>query len=395
MKTESFYDVLGVSKEASDDEIKKAYRKLALKYHPDKYDGDVKDGEAKFKKITEAYTYLSDPEKRKQYDTFGTVDDLPQMPDIQEIFKNIFNMDNGGGGDPFGGIFGGHPHGGGNPFSFMFGGQHNPFADAPPVHQEDIVHVKITLSEVRNGTNKKIEYNVVDICTPCNGSGAVDPSDIVTCVRCQGKGMITQQINPFVITTCKCPSCNGGCRMIKSGRECLSCKGSKFIRLKKVIDVKLPKGIIDGQSFPISGKGNYNNQTKRNNDLVLLFQYSLPSDIECTVDPDMNVNVTIPIKLEDMLCGLERTINLYGTPMTLYTTGYVRPNKKHVAKGYGLPKKLNGDYANADLIISLKVDLSDDYRRLNKYNDVFLKIFKKNNTGKLPEDAYHIADTQE
>jgi len=386
MKKESFYDVLGVAKDASDEEIRKAYRKLALIYHPDKYEGDPKEGEARFKQITEAYSYLSDPEKRKQYDTFGTVDDLPQMPDINEIFKNIFNMD--GGHDPFSGFFGG----GGNPFSFMFG--QNQFAEHNQ-QSEDIVHVKISLQEVRIGTNKKIEYNVIDLCSSCNGSGAIDPNDVVTCIRCQGKGVITQQLNPFVLTTSKCPSCNGCCRIIKCGRECSTCKGAKLVRNKKVIDVKLPKGIVDGQSFPIQGKGNFNSQTKRHNDLVLLFQYHMPDNLKCSIDNDMNVHVTVDIKLDDLLCGFTRELKLYDTPITFYTTGYVRPTKRHIITGYGLPKKINGEYQNADILVSLNIDLTEDYRRLNKYNDVFLKLFKRNPVPALneSEERHHITDS--
>lgn len=371
MKRESFYDILGVAKNASEDDIKKAYRKLALKFHPDKYEGDPKDGETRFKQITEAYTYLSDAEKRQQYDMFGTVDDLPQMPDINDIFKNIFtgmdSQDHSFGGNFF--------QGGGNPFSFMFGQSADPFGN--DASSEDVLHVKISLSEVRNGTNKKIEYTVVDICSTCNGCGACDPSEIITCMKCQGKGMVTQQLNPFVLTTMKCPSCNGCCRMIKPGKECSSCKGAKMIKVKKVLEVKLPKGIVDGQSYPIQGRGNFNSRTKRHNDLVLLFQYIFPTDLVCSIDHQMNVHLTLNIKLDELLCGFSRKVNLYGSPVEIVTTGYVHPCKQHTIKGHGLPRKVNNEYVNGDVIVQIHLDLSEDYVRLNKYTDVFLKLFKR------------------
>lgn len=370
MANHDLYNTLGVPKTASDEEIKKAYRKLALKFHPDKYSGDNrKEAEEKFKEMTHAYNYLSDPAKRKQYDTFGTMDGDMQtsMPDLSDMFKNMFAQT--GAEDMFGGA--------GHPFSFMFGGTRpDPFGQES---SEDILHVKVTLGEVRDGTTKKVDYGVLDICSGCRGIGAMDESDIIVCMKCGGKGQIAQQINPFVISTARCPSCAGNGKMTKAGKECSTCKGSKFMRYRKAMDVKISRGISDGHSFVVAGKGNINPRTRKYNDLVLLFQYSLPAGYNVKVDEHANVHVNVTVKLDELLCGFVKTVNLYGENIHLQTSGYVNPNECLKVVGMGLPKKTGSGEATgcSDLVVHIGVDMSEDYSRLRKYTDVFTKLFKR------------------
>lgn len=354
---ESLYDILEVSRDISQEDLKKQYRKLALKHHPDKHASDPEarqKAEATFKKISEAYAVLSDENKRQQYDQFGTVEDIPPMPDMNDIFSQMF------------GNFAGR-----DPFSFMFGG---------PQHQQnsiEVVKVGITLQEVYNGAKKTVSFNVNEECSTCNGTGAQDgESSIINCLVCKGRGVITHQLAPFMITQQTCPSCNGNGKMIKDGKKCTTCNGNKLCSNTKSVDIKLPRGIPNNYQHKLDSKGSYNVNTKKNNDVVFLFNYIYPKDHNInSIDDDGNIHVTIDIKLDELLCGFKRVLNIYGKDLVMYSKGYINPSKKIVLRKHGLPiykKDVCGD-----LIISISVVYTDDVNKFNKYHDVFLKIFKK------------------
>lgn len=358
MASENLYDILGVNKTATPEEIKKAYRRKAVELHPDKAQDNKEEAEAKFKKVAEAYSILSDEDKRRQYDTLGTVGDIPPMPDINDIFKSMFGMHMNmgmGGMDPFGmgGMFGGKPHRG-------------------PI--TETIGVEISLEDVYKGCTKRVEYNIQDMCSSCKGLGVGEPKDIIKCMGCGGKGMVTQMINPIMMSTTMCGSCGGRGKMIKQGKECHTCKGSKTVRSMRVIELKLPKGVHQGFGQKVDGKASWDVESEQYNDLLVAFNL-VNNDKHIIIDDNHNLFVTMPVKLEEVICGFTRTLNLYGTPLTFKSSGFANPNKEYKFDGMGLPKFRKS--VPGDLIIKLQVDWDAiDVSRVSKYLDVFSKIFK-------------------
>ena len=238
-----YYEVLGVSKTASDSELKSAYRKLAKKYHPDVNPGD-KEAEAKFKEATEAYSVLSDAEKRRQYDQFG-----------HAAFEQ-----GGGGAGGFGGFdFNGADMGDifGDIFGDLFGGGGRRRANNGPMKGANLrARVNITFEEAVFGCDKELEIVLKDECTTCHGTGAKPGTQPETCGKCGGKGKIAytqQSILGMVRNVQPCPDCHGTGKIIKE--KCPDCYGTGYISTKKTIEVTIPAGIDNGQCVRIQGKG--------------------------------------------------------------------------------------------------------------------------------------------
>lgn len=236
-----YYEVLGVSKGASDDELKKAYRKVAKKYHPDLHPND-KEAEEKFKEVNEAYGVLSDAEKRSRYDQFGHAGVDP-------------NFGAGGGGAGFGGFDFGDIFGdifGGGFGGFGGGGRRN-----GPVRGRDVRQVvDITFEEAAFGTKKKLSITKQEKCSACGGSGAKAGTSPVTCTRCGGSGQVKTQVRTplgYMTNIGTCPECNGNGKIIKD--PCKECRGTGKVRKNSVIEVDIPAGIDNGQTIQISGKG--------------------------------------------------------------------------------------------------------------------------------------------
>lgn len=375
MSREDLYEVLGVSRGASAEEIKKAYRKLALKHHPDKNPDNRAEAELEFKKITRAYGILSDAAKRQHYDQTGMVDDDGSggmnMPNVHDILREMF----GGGG--MGGMGGGGMPGGGHgfdPFSFMFGGggMHPPGGHPHGPHPTDVTDVHVSMTDIFNGTTKKMDYEILDLCHVCAGTGAIDPSDVIKCMRCNGEGMVSQQMGPFMMACSPCPSCHGGKSAIKNGRHCTNCKGRKLGYYRKAFDLKIPKGVPNNHHFVLEGKGGYNQQAKRHNNLTLVFKHVI--DPGFRVDEHGNVHMDVNIKMEDQFCGFTHPFKLYDKQYTLVSTRYMNPDKPRHVKDLGFPAFKKGKHA--DLVVHFKVESSDEIK-MAKYQEVFHKIFRK------------------
>ncbi len=366
---EDLYSILKVSKDASPDDIKKAFRKLAIEYHPDKNNGD-KQREEMFKKIGEAYSILSDPDKKRQYDQFGTINPGGQggVPvDLNDILKSMFG-DMMGGGVQMGGI----PMGGGFSFMFMDGG--DPFGNfngfqPKKKNEADIVDIDIDICDIYYGNNKKVEFEMLELCEKCNGSGAYDQSQIIKCITCNGQGSITQQIGPFFMQKMTCQSCMGKGNMIK--RPCSMCKGEKCVYNKKVFELKIPKGIPNNYEIKMEKKGSYSQTTKQQKDMIFKFKYKI--DVPYELD-DINVIYTVDLTIDELLGGFQKQIILYKDPITLSSEKYFNPTNPIIIKEkglYNIKKQKTGDlYLKFNIIFT-------DCERLGKYNEVLQKILKR------------------
>jgi molecular chaperone DnaJ len=266
MAKRDYYDVLGVTRGADADEIKKAYRKMAIKYHPDKNEGD-KAAEEKFKEAAEAYEVLSSAEKRQRYDQFGHAANASSpngggygggsmnMDDIFSQFGDIF----GGGGGAFEGFFGGGRQGGGG----------RRVARGSNLR----IKVRLTLEEIANGAEKKIKVNKQILCKTCDGSGAKDKSSFSTCKTCGGQGSVRRVTNTILgqmQTTSTCPTCNGEGSTITS--KCTVCHGDGVVRGEETITINVPAGVSEGMQLSMSGKGNAAPRGGVPGDLIILIE---------------------------------------------------------------------------------------------------------------------------
>lgn len=269
-----YYEVLGVSKEATDQEIKKAYRVLAKKYHPDANPGD-KEAEEKFKEATEAYAVLSDKEKREKYDRYGAAAFDPSaggtsgfegfnFGDLNDIFGDLFGF--GGGG------FGG--------FSDIFGGGTRYGEPSGATRGEDMqATMELTFKEAVFGCTKKLTLSMWDTCPDCHGTGAAPGSSPETCPQCKGQGRVRTQQRTFMgmmESVHVCPSCGGTGKIIKD--KCPKCSGQGRVRKQKTIEVNVPAGVDVGQRMRLSGAGEAGRNGGPNGDLYVLFNVKSSPD---------------------------------------------------------------------------------------------------------------------
>jgi len=241
-----YYEVLGVSKGASDDEIKKAYRKMAKEYHPDLHPGD-KEAEAKFKEVGEAYEVLSDAQKKSRYDQFGHAGVDPNFGAGGGGWGGGVNVDFGDIGDIFSSFFGSGFGGGGR--------RQNP--NAPRQGSDAGVNVFVSFEEAARGTKKKVSVERICTCDECGGNGAKKGTSPVNCPQCGGSGQVArQQRTPFGVmqTQSACPRCQGRGRIVEN--PCTACNGQGRVRRKTEVGVNIPAGIDDGQVITIPGHGN-------------------------------------------------------------------------------------------------------------------------------------------
>lgn len=292
-----YYEVLGVGKSAGEDEIKKAYRSLAKKYHPDMNPGD-KDAEVKFKEVNEAYAVLSDSEKRAKYDQFGHA---------------AFDPSAGGGFGGFGG-FGGGDFDFGDIFSSFFGGGGGGSSRSRqnmPIDGDDIgARITISFDEAAFGTKKEISFARVENCPDCSGRGAKSESDIETCSECRGTGrvMVKQQtILGFMQTQRTCQSCRGAGKIIK--KPCSNCNGKGRIKINKKLEVNIPAGIDDRQNIVLRGQGSAGVNGGSNGDLIIEVRVKEDRIFERSGN---NIYCEVPISFAEAALGAEIDVPVLG-----------------------------------------------------------------------------------
>ncbi|GAB1449798.1 molecular chaperone DnaJ [Bacteroidota bacterium] len=360
MEKRDYYEVLGVSRSASADEIKKAYRQMAIKYHPDKNPGD-KSAEDKFKEAAEAYEVLSDPQKKANYDRFGHQrmggpgggGHHMNMDDIFSQFGDIF-----GDGNPFESFFGG-------------GGGGRGRGTRQRVGTNLRVKVKLTLQEIATGVEKKIRVNKQVACSSCSGSGAKDKSSFKTCGTCGGAGQVRKVTQTFLgqmATTSTCPTCNGEGNVITN--NCTSCRGTGRMEGEETITVKIPAGVADGMQMNISGKGNAPERGGIPGDLHVLFE-----EIK---DPILrrdgnNIIYEHFINFADAALGTHIEVPTVTGKVKLKVDAGTQSGKILRLKGKGLPEVNNPRYVG-DQLVQLNVwtpkKLSNEEKNiLEKFRD--------------------------
>ena len=348
-----YYEVLGVDKNVNDNDLKKAYRQVAKKYHPDTNPGD-KEAEEKFKEAAEAYAVLSDPEKRAQYDRFGHA---------------AFEQGAGGGG-PFdfsfadmGDIFG-------DIFGDMFGGGSRQRASNGPVRGADIkTTIRVSFTEAIFGTQQEIELPLKDECHVCKGSGSQPGHKPETCTKCAGKGQVVytqQSLFGMARTVQTCPDCGGSGKLIKF--KCSNCAGSGYVKSKKRIQVAVPAGIDNGQSIRIRAKGEPGINGGERGDLLVTILVDRDQVFERR---DYDLFSSEPISFTQAALGGRVTIKTIDGPYELDIKPGTQTDTKVKLKGKGVPtlrnKNVRGDHY-VTLVVQVPDKLTEEQKSiLNQY----------------------------
>ena len=372
-----YYEVLGVSKTASDDEIKKAFRTLAKKYHPDMHPGD-KECEEKFKEAQEAYAVLSDAEKRKQYDQFGHA-----AFDGTGGGAGGFDFSGMDMGDIFGDLFG----------DFFGGGSRRRTNDGPMKGSNLRTSVRITFEEAIFGCEKEIEMVLKDECHTCHGTGAKPGTTPETCPKCGGKGKVVFKQQSFFGTVQNvqtCPDCGGSGKIIKD--KCPDCRGTGYIASKKKIQVSIPAGIDNGQSVRIREKGEPGINGGPRGDLLVEVVVSRHPSLQ---RQDMNIYSTAQISFAQAALGGEIRIHTVDGDVLYEVKPGTQTNTRIRLKGKGVPslrnKSVRGDHY-VDLVVQTPTGLSADAKEALRQFDA-LTGDSLNRTG--AQDGAGSSDKQE
>lgn len=335
-----YYEVLGLSKGASDDEIKKAYRQMAKKYHPDLHPGDA-EAEKCFKEVNEAYEILSDADKKARYDQYGHAGVDPNMG------AGGFGGYGGGFSADFGDL--------GDLFSSFFGGGASTQSRRNgPVRGEDLeAQITISFEEAVFGCKKEVSYNRIEKCADCKGSGAAAGSSPEICPQCNGQGQIrvTQQTMLGVMQTTKaCPNCRGTGKIIKN--PCQNCRGTGMVRLRKKLEVTIPAGIDDGQQIRLSGQGSEGRNGGPAGNLYITVHVRPHAFFE---RDGINVYCDVPITFTEAALGAEIDVPVLEGGTTEYKIpAGTQTGTQFTLRGKGI-RQVNGR-ATGDLIFRTVVE---------------------------------------
>ncbi|MBE6008027.1 MAG: molecular chaperone DnaJ [Lachnospiraceae bacterium] len=357
-----YYEVLGLKKGASDDEIKKAYRKQAKKYHPDVHPGDA-EAEAKFKEVNEAYEVLSDPGKKSKYDQFGHA---------------AFDQQGGFGG---GAGFGGMDFDMGDIFGSMFGfGGGSPRRNNGPMRGNDIgMEMYVSFEEAVFGATKEVSVKVVDTCEACGGSGAKPGTHAESCRKCNGTGQerfVQQSIFGSMTSMRTCSACGGSGKIIKD--PCNVCDGKGRVRKTKKFEVNIPKGIDNGQTIRLAGKGDAGVRGGGPGDLLITI-YVRPH--EYFVRKGSNIYCDVPISFVQAALGDTITVKTIDGEQTVTIKPGTQPDTVQTIRGKGVFNVRN-PRIRGDQVITLKVKVPTS---LTSSQKELLRKFGEE-TGDLPKE---------
>jgi molecular chaperone DnaJ len=344
MNKKDYYEVLGVSKTATDEEIKRAFRKLAKQYHPDV--NKDPGAEEKFKEIGEAYAILSDPEKRRQYDQFGhaafeggsgggfsgfNAEDI----DLSSIFEDLF----------------------GSSFNFNFGGRHS--KNGPVKGRDRLVRMNLTFEEAVFGCKKSINIDLNETCESCHGAGGFNEK---TCSKCHGRGTVVMEQRSILgvfQTQTVCPLCDGAGKTYE--KTCTSCHGNGYVKSNKEIVVTVPEGVDNGYQLRISGKGEAGTNGGPNGDIYIEFNVKKHEFFERS---DEDIYLEVPLTITEAALGCKKEIPTLENNVILDIKGGVQNGDKLKLKGKGI--KVPNSLRKGDLFIILKVVTPSKLNRKQK-----------------------------
>lgn len=342
MSKRDYYEILGVSKSASADEIKKSYRKVAMQYHPDRNPGD-KAAEEKFKEAAEAYEILSDQDKRAQYDRFGHAgvggaggrggSGGMNMDDIFNQFGDIF------GDDLFGSFFGGGQRGGGR--------QRGRGSRGSNLR----IKLKLNYEEIAKGVSKNIKVKKYVSCTTCSGSGAKDKNSTQTCSTCGGNGQVRRVQNTFLgqmQTVATCSDCNGEGSTVTA--KCGACKGDGRVYGEETVSIDIPAGVQEGMQLNVSGKGNAGERGGSNGDLIILIEEETHKEL---YREGNNVAYELHLSFTDAVFGIQAEVPTIDGRAKIKIPAGTQSGKIFRLKGKGFPSV--NSYEKGDQLVQVSI----------------------------------------
>jgi molecular chaperone DnaJ len=347
MAKRDYYEILGVPRDASQDEVRKAYRKVAMQYHPDRNPNNP-SAEEKFKEAAEAYEVLSDPSKRSRYDRFG-------HQGVDESYGGGMNMEDIF--SRFSDIFGG---GGGGPFSDFFGSSRG---EKIRRGSNLRVKLKLTLEEIASGVEKKIKVKRNVACGTCNGSGAKDGA-VETCRNCNGTGQVKKVVNTMLgqmVSTSTCPKCEGDGKVIS--QRCPKCDGEGLQNIEEVISVKIPAGVAEGMQLAMSGKGNAARRGGMDGDLLIVIEEIEHPELK---RDNNNLHYDLYISFPDAVLGGTVEVPTVSGKVKIPIEAGTQSGKILRLRGKGL-RDING-YGTGDQLVHINVwtprNLSSDEKAM-------------------------------